>query len=389
MMNLKDRIEKELRVSMSEADANKLIGYMNCRGFYTAHCGSHDHWSGGLAEHSWRTCVSGLKEWKRAINEDAIVAQLVKREDVVIASLLHDLCDTTRYLDPQDQDIVRKSGRHGRRSGTIISTLLGIHLRNCQYYAIVDHQHGLSSHEGLSDEDRPQYKALLDILQKADHGAAGIAWNARKFLADLKGKAPSDIDELRMVAMDRTKQMVDNKIYVDSAYESHPVKGFNRNNIKWNMRTAVVDDVNGFAQKYSLMIDYTDFITNAHTLWCKTRERMCLVIGGDNSCVTSSRPLRNSNRPEQELLICSNLLNSLYSSEKINDVARYKFTTQKDIAEHLPNASSMYLPSVMIIRNGASDGFRQVEPWEINVLVVMNQQFKQFFVRSEPLHLLG
>lgn len=83
--------EKIVNILMGTKRANmeKLIGWMDTNGFFTAPCSGSFHlaYEGGLAEHSLNVMEQALKlaetldgEWK-----------MLNRDSVIIASLLHDL----------------------------------------------------------------------------------------------------------------------------------------------------------------------------------------------------------------------------------------------------------------------------------------------------------
>lgn len=77
------------------ANMEKLIGWMDTNGFFTAPCSGSFHlaYEGGLAEHSLNVMEQALKlaetldgEWK-----------MLNRDSVIIASLLHDLGKTGQF----------------------------------------------------------------------------------------------------------------------------------------------------------------------------------------------------------------------------------------------------------------------------------------------------
>lgn len=89
--------EKIVNILMGTKRANmeKLIGWMDTNGFFTAPCSGSFHlaYEGGLAEHSLNVMEQALKlaetldgEWK-----------MLNRDSVIIASLLHDLGKTGQF----------------------------------------------------------------------------------------------------------------------------------------------------------------------------------------------------------------------------------------------------------------------------------------------------
>ncbi len=86
-----DLIMDEL-VKIDREGMNELIEWLDEEGFFTSPASTkfHGAMKGGLAIHSL-----GVLELLRPANEDL---KFVKREEVVIASLLHDVCKVGRYL---------------------------------------------------------------------------------------------------------------------------------------------------------------------------------------------------------------------------------------------------------------------------------------------------
>lgn len=76
-----------------------VIEYLGKAGFFKAPASAVHHLAceGGLVEHSVNTCKTALAIWEamKTVNPD--LAYEVKRENVIIASLLHDVCKTDSY----------------------------------------------------------------------------------------------------------------------------------------------------------------------------------------------------------------------------------------------------------------------------------------------------
>ena len=77
------------------ADMEKLIGWMETNGFFTAPCSGSFHlaYEGGLAEHSLNVMEQALKLAETLDRE----RKMINRDSVIIASLLHDLGKTGQF----------------------------------------------------------------------------------------------------------------------------------------------------------------------------------------------------------------------------------------------------------------------------------------------------
>lgn len=87
-----------LRSTEREA-IDEVIEYLESIGFFKAPASAAHHLAtqGGLVEHSVNTCRAALKVWESMIELDPGVEYQVKRENVIIASLLHDVCKSDSY----------------------------------------------------------------------------------------------------------------------------------------------------------------------------------------------------------------------------------------------------------------------------------------------------
>ena len=87
-----------LRSTNREA-IEEVIEYISSIGFFKAPASAAHHLAteGGLAEHSVNTCLAALKVWESMKELDPSVEYTVKRENVIIASLLHDVCKSDSY----------------------------------------------------------------------------------------------------------------------------------------------------------------------------------------------------------------------------------------------------------------------------------------------------
>lgn len=89
--------EKIVNMLMGTKRANmeKLIGWMDTNGFFTAPCSGSFHlaYEGGLAEHSLNVMEQALKLAETLDGE----RKMLNRDSVIIASLLHDLGKTGQF----------------------------------------------------------------------------------------------------------------------------------------------------------------------------------------------------------------------------------------------------------------------------------------------------
>ncbi len=89
----------ELLRSTGREGVEDVIEYLGKAGFFKVPASAVHHLAceGGLVEHSVNTCKAALAIWEamKTVNPD--LAYEVKRENVIIASLLHDVCKTDSY----------------------------------------------------------------------------------------------------------------------------------------------------------------------------------------------------------------------------------------------------------------------------------------------------
>lgn len=89
----------ELLRSTAREGVEDVIEYLGKAGFFKAPASAVHHLAceGGLVAHSVNTCNAALAIWEamKTVNPD--LAYEVKRENVIIASLLHDVCKTDSY----------------------------------------------------------------------------------------------------------------------------------------------------------------------------------------------------------------------------------------------------------------------------------------------------
>lgn len=164
-------------------------------GFFEApaSAGHHLNVAGGLCQHSINTCRAALMVWEGMQKLDPSV-KAVKRESVIIASLLHDVCKTDIYKptvkkrrtpigtweDVQGYGVTYKHFPMGHGEKSVIMLLLsGLEMSDDEMLAIRWHMgaFGLNqdSYEDIRNYDtaRALYP-LCAIVQSGDSLAASI-----------------------------------------------------------------------------------------------------------------------------------------------------------------------------------------------------------------------
>lgn len=89
----------ELLKSTGRDGIDDTIAFLEESGFFTAPASASKHLcvEGGLARHSLNTCRAALLLWKHLAEIEPTLHNEVKRESVIIASLLHDVCKADIY----------------------------------------------------------------------------------------------------------------------------------------------------------------------------------------------------------------------------------------------------------------------------------------------------
>lgn len=77
----------------------ETIEYLESAGFFKAPASAAHHLAeeGGLVEHSLNTCKAALEIWEGMKHIASDLEYSVKRDSVIIASLLHDVCKSDSY----------------------------------------------------------------------------------------------------------------------------------------------------------------------------------------------------------------------------------------------------------------------------------------------------
>lgn len=173
-----------------------VVAYLGRSGFFEAPASVNRHLNvaGGLACHSLNVCRIARRIAAQMIEEKAELADRLKDESVVIASLLHDVCKSNIYrvvekfrkdsdgrwekYHAYDADPSRFPAGHGEKS-VIMLLQLGLHLQKDELLAIRWHM-GPWSLALQSYDDKANFSAasdgypLVPVLQAADSLATHI-----------------------------------------------------------------------------------------------------------------------------------------------------------------------------------------------------------------------
>ncbi len=165
-------------------------------GFFEAPASSGHHLNiqGGLCQHSLNVCKTGLMIWEGLKTLDPSGVNNAKRESVIIATLLHDVCKTDIYKRTvkkrknklgqwEDSEGYRVSYKdfpmgHGEKS-VIMLLCSGLELHDDEMLAIRWHMGAwginMNSYEDQRNYDTARQKyPLCSIIQSADSLAAAI-----------------------------------------------------------------------------------------------------------------------------------------------------------------------------------------------------------------------
>ena len=98
-MNEKQTKFKEMLLSTNREGMENVIERLDEQGFFKAPASTkfHLNYEGGLLEHSMNVCDMALELRELMIRKDESLRDLLPKESVVIAALLHDVCKTDIY----------------------------------------------------------------------------------------------------------------------------------------------------------------------------------------------------------------------------------------------------------------------------------------------------
>ena len=386
-MTLKEKIFKTLKDTRAEG-IDKMLQYMEQYKYYECKSSSHNHWKGGTSQHVWAVYLIAKALRDQRMGEPNIVNYATDKKLAVIC-LLHDICDMDVSVYDNNQKLV---GGHGYRSYWMMRYHnVGTEVER---KVVCNHMHDNASYNFNNLQETDEYKALHSLIRKADGQASGTAWNSTRFKENRTqhyGVLTKDISYLRAVAMDRTVQSGKYHLYMDEKYELREYRNYARKDIKWNSHEDIVRLLNEIER---VQLDNAlDVISAAHQYMIKTKERLCLVVG---ICFEipedKDKRLRRYYIDEQNILICSNLLNSFYKSDitkKSTKKFRFEFTMRDEIKEHYRKLTKqnggIYMKNVVMIRDGSGRGFPFVEPWDVDLLLIPGKKFPMFAIKASVL----
>ena len=194
-MTNKERFIELLR-STGRNGVEELIEDLEHMGFFEAPASASHHLNteGGLVEHSLNTCRAALAVWEGMKKVEPSLETEVKRESIIIASLLHDVCKADMYMrttrrrktkigDWEDSEGYRMTFKnfpmgHGEKS-LVLVLCSGLEMNDDEMLAIRWHMGAWGVNMNSYEEQR-NYDAsrilypLVTIIQTADGLAAAI-----------------------------------------------------------------------------------------------------------------------------------------------------------------------------------------------------------------------
>lgn len=199
-MNIDKEANKEEFIQLLRSTKREGIDYviedLEQDGFFEApaSAGHHLNCAGGLCQHSLNTYRAGLMIWEGLDALDPSVHNEVKKENVILATLLHDVCKTKIYkptmkkaknalgmwVDQPGYNISYKDLPIGHGEKSVVMLLLsGLELTDEEIMAIRWHMGAfdlnLNSYEDVRNYDTAKkLSPLVQIVESADSIAAGI-----------------------------------------------------------------------------------------------------------------------------------------------------------------------------------------------------------------------
>ncbi|MBR1595845.1 MAG: HD family phosphohydrolase [Phocaeicola sp.] len=197
----------ELLRSTNREGVEGMIEDLEKIGFFSApaSAGHHLNVEGGLVQHSLNTCRAALMVWEGMKKLEPSLEGEVKRDSVIIASLLHDICKSDIYVrtvkkrknsigvweDVEGYKVTYKSFPmgHGEKS-LVLALYSGMELTDAEMLAIRWHM-GAWGVNMSSFEDQRNYDAsrilypLVTIIQTADGLAAAILERTQEAIDEL------------------------------------------------------------------------------------------------------------------------------------------------------------------------------------------------------------
>ena len=197
----------ELLRSTNRKGVEGMIEDLEEMGFFNApaSAGHHLNVEGGLVQHSLNTCRAALMVWEGMKKLEPTLEGEVKRDSVIIASLLHDICKSDIYVrtvkkrknsigvweDVEGYKVTYRSFPmgHGEKS-LVLALYSGMELTDAEMLAIRWHMGAwgvnMSSFEDIRNYDasRTLYP-LVTITQTADGLAAAILERTQEAIDEL------------------------------------------------------------------------------------------------------------------------------------------------------------------------------------------------------------
>lgn len=351
-----------------------LTDEMKHNRFFTNWSASHHRWDGGTAEHSWQ--VYQFMLYLRDNPNDKLKQyqfdySTLSDSSIAIVGLLHDLGKIKgNYL--HNINSVKILLQHNVQvSNEELSAILfhmSVDNRNINFDRTV--------YASLRQFEHKAQNPLLALLEQADHISSGTAWNSSYFIkgqSQKKDKPQTTIEARRRNAYDRTIQMLEYKMYCDHngqfQHLSNDGRDLNRTFYDCELHTLPTG-----SEDTNIIIKNGDFIEEAKLISkADNTDDLCMVIGGDG--ISPARGF-NSGRPgdEKTLMLCSNMSKAFANYELgTSKRADRHYITRRDIQDRYPldrRYGGVFVKNVTIIRDGEPRGLRQIQPWDVNVVVV-------------------
>lgn len=199
-MNTNQKANKEEFINLLRSTGRDGVEYviedLEKQGFFEAPASASHHLNcaGGLVTHSLNTCKAALMVWEHLNELDETIHREVRRESVILAALLHDVCKSDIYKrtilkrktaigtweDAEGYKVSYKNFPMGHGEKSVILLLCsGLELHDDEMLAIRWHMGAfglnLNSYEDTRNYDTAKkLYPLVTIIQCADGLAASI-----------------------------------------------------------------------------------------------------------------------------------------------------------------------------------------------------------------------
>ena len=172
---------KRLLRSTKRKGIDNVIQSLEKEGFFNANCHSHDHFKGGTLNHCLWVTKIGLETLK-ALRKNSPITIKLRDDSVILACLLHDVCDSEGFKSAPTHTKNRKKKLillHGFRSKLILSCFKKPGSPNqcilspIELNAISRHMHHKATHGGqISTRRAKDIKTQLHYILKNSDGRA-------------------------------------------------------------------------------------------------------------------------------------------------------------------------------------------------------------------------